>query len=106
MYCMRRSRGGDAFDLIPRFFLLPRDYDEFKADVERFSGRMYIQKVCVCVGGGDVERFPGRMYIQKVDGCWGGGAGQEDICFFGVSAGYRYIHLFFWSERCFLVHIF
>ena len=34
----------DAFDIIPRFFKLPRDYDEFKKDVERNPNRLYIQK--------------------------------------------------------------
>lgn len=44
VYNMRRLKG-EAFDLIPRFFILPNDYDEFKADLERYPDRMYIQKV-------------------------------------------------------------
>lgn len=40
---MRRLKG-EAFDIIPRFFRLPRDYDEFKKDVERNPTRLYIQK--------------------------------------------------------------
>ena len=41
---MRRKRG-EAFDFVPRFFVLPRDYDELQQDLDRFPGRMYIQKV-------------------------------------------------------------
>lgn len=41
---LRRTRGAAAFDILPRFFLLPRDYEEFRTDVERNPGRMYIQK--------------------------------------------------------------
>ena len=44
VYNMRRVKG-DAFDFIPRFFILPRDYDEYQQDLERNPGRMYIQKV-------------------------------------------------------------
>eukprot|EP00798_Chlamydomonas_sp_ICE-L_P014140 gene14140-20103_t len=40
----RRFKGGDAFDVVPRFFVLPRDYDEFRTDIERHVNRMYIQK--------------------------------------------------------------
>lgn len=55
---MRRKRG-EAFDFVPRFFVLPRDYDELQQDLDRFPGRMYIQKVW------------GRMYIHQ-GGVWGG----------------------------------
>ena len=41
---MRRARG-EAFDFIPRFFVLPRDYDELQQDIERNPDRLYIQKV-------------------------------------------------------------
>ncbi len=44
VYNLRRLRG-EALDVIPRFFLLPRDYDEFKNDYERSPKRLYIQKV-------------------------------------------------------------
>ena len=44
VYNMRRLRG-EAFDVVPRFFILPRDYDEFQQDLERNPGRLYIQKV-------------------------------------------------------------
>ena len=44
VYNMRRKRG-EAFDFVPRFFVLPRDYDELQQDLDRFPGRMYIQKV-------------------------------------------------------------
>ncbi|EFJ39822.1 hypothetical protein VOLCADRAFT_108470 [Volvox carteri f. nagariensis] len=42
----RRARGpaAEAFDIVPRFYIMPRDYEEFKADVERFPDRLYIQK--------------------------------------------------------------
>ncbi|KAJ9513170.1 hypothetical protein QJQ45_029340 [Haematococcus lacustris] len=35
---------GDALNIVPRFFILPRDYDEFRADLERNPGRLYIKK--------------------------------------------------------------
>ncbi len=35
----------NPFDIVPRFYLLPRDYDEFRNDSERFPERLYIQKV-------------------------------------------------------------
>ncbi|KAG1655472.1 hypothetical protein FOA52_008666, partial [Chlamydomonas sp. UWO 241] len=35
---------GEAFDFVPRAFIMPRDFDEFKADVERHPARMYIRK--------------------------------------------------------------
>ena len=44
VYNMRRVRG-EAFDFIPRFFILPRDYDELQQDIERNPDRLYIQKV-------------------------------------------------------------
>ncbi len=31
--------------IVPRFFILPRDFDEFKADLERNPKQLYIQKV-------------------------------------------------------------
>ncbi|PNH10587.1 Tubulin polyglutamylase TTLL13 [Tetrabaena socialis] len=42
----RRARGAaaDAFEIVPRFYLMPRDYDEFRADSERYPDRLYIQK--------------------------------------------------------------
>ncbi|KAG2488455.1 hypothetical protein HYH03_012961 [Edaphochlamys debaryana] len=43
----RRCRGGpaaEAFDIVPRFYVMPRDYEEFRQDVERFPERLYIQK--------------------------------------------------------------
>lgn len=40
-----RPMQGNSMDIIPRFFLLPRDYDEFKADLDRCPDRLYIQKV-------------------------------------------------------------
>ena len=51
VYNMRRSKG-EAFDFVPRFFILPRDYDEYQQDLERNPDRMYIQKVWgVRIGG-------------------------------------------------------
>lgn len=35
----------NPFDIVPRFYVLPRDYDEFRNDSERFPERLYIQKV-------------------------------------------------------------
>ncbi|MEW5302346.1 MAG: hypothetical protein WDW36_005143 [Sanguina aurantia] len=43
VYNSMRSKG-PAFDIVPQFFLLPRDYDEFQADLARNPKRMYIQK--------------------------------------------------------------
>ncbi|GLC44290.1 Tubulin polyglutamylase ttll5 [Pleodorina starrii] len=42
----RRARGpaAEAFDIVPRFYIMPRDYEEFRADCERYPDRMYIQK--------------------------------------------------------------
>eukprot|EP00198_Chlamydomonas_reinhardtii_P008263 XP_001697600.1 predicted protein [Chlamydomonas reinhardtii] len=43
----RRCRSGpaaEAFDIVPRFYIMPRDYDEFRQDTERFPDRLYIQK--------------------------------------------------------------
>jgi hypothetical protein len=31
--------------IVPKFFILPRDYDEFKLDLERNPSQLYIQKV-------------------------------------------------------------
>ncbi|KXZ45141.1 TTL8 protein [Gonium pectorale] len=42
--CRAASPAAEAFDVVPRFYLLPRDYEEFRADVDRFPDRMYIQK--------------------------------------------------------------
>ncbi|GIL44157.1 hypothetical protein Vafri_1684 [Volvox africanus] len=39
-----RSPATEAFDIVPRFYIMPRDYEEFRADVERFPDRLYIQK--------------------------------------------------------------
>ncbi|GLI70118.1 hypothetical protein VaNZ11_014924 [Volvox africanus] len=39
-----RSPAAEAFDIVPRFYIMPRDYEEFRADVERFPDRLYIQK--------------------------------------------------------------
>jgi tubulin polyglutamylase TTLL4 len=36
---------GDALDIVPRFYILPRDFDEFRSDLERCPSRLYIQKV-------------------------------------------------------------
>jgi hypothetical protein len=44
VYNLRRSKG-ETFDIIPRFFILPRDYDDYLNDLERNPGRLYIQKV-------------------------------------------------------------
>lgn len=33
---------------MPRFFVMPRDYEEFRADLERNPDRLYIQKVRGC----------------------------------------------------------
>jgi hypothetical protein len=41
---MRRLQGA-AFDFVPRFFILPRDYEEFRADYSRHPNRLYIRKV-------------------------------------------------------------
>lgn len=43
IYNMWRTRG-DAFSFVPRFFVLPRDYDELQNDAERHPERRYIQK--------------------------------------------------------------
>ena len=43
---LKRAKGDSMIDIVPRFFCLPRDYDEFRADLERCPGRLYIQKVC------------------------------------------------------------
>ncbi|GFR40319.1 hypothetical protein Agub_g857 [Astrephomene gubernaculifera] len=42
----RRARGpaAEAFDIVPRFYIMPRDYEEFRSDSERFPDRLYIQK--------------------------------------------------------------
>uniref|UniRef100_A0A7S3R6Q4 Tubulin--tyrosine ligase-like protein 9 n=1 Tax=Dunaliella tertiolecta TaxID=3047 RepID=A0A7S3R6Q4_DUNTE len=40
----RTKGGGDVLSIVPRFFILPRDFDEFKADLDRHPGRLYIQK--------------------------------------------------------------
>lgn len=48
---MTLSQGDLLLDMVPRFFILPRDYDEFKADLDRNPGRLYIQKVRSCTYG-------------------------------------------------------
>lgn len=35
---------GSEFDFVPSFYILPREYDEFRHDVERHPAAMYIQK--------------------------------------------------------------
>ena len=42
---MRRLQGGAAFDFVPQFFILPWDYQEFKADYTQHPARLYIRKV-------------------------------------------------------------
>ena len=43
---MRRLQGA-AFDFVPRFFILPSDYEDFKADYSRHPSRLYIRKVAL-----------------------------------------------------------
>jgi hypothetical protein len=40
----KRTQGA-RLDIIPPFFILPRDAEEFKTDMERNPGQLYIQKV-------------------------------------------------------------
>lgn len=54
----RRVRGSDAFDIVPRAYLMPRDYEDFKQDLARHPGRLYIQKVG--------EPGPGRARCQSL----------------------------------------
>jgi hypothetical protein len=46
---------------VPRFYVLPRDYEEFRADAERFPDRLFIQKVR---RHGSVTRAPTRSALQ------------------------------------------
>ena len=40
-----QGAGSDMLAIVPKFFILPRDFDEFKLDLERNPRQLYIQKV-------------------------------------------------------------
>lgn len=64
---VRRVRGSDAFDIVPRAYLMPRDYEDFKQDLARHPGRLYIQKVTSFSPQLPVQEGLGLGYMQ---GLW------------------------------------